>query len=522
MATRSATGSSPRAWPGDDVAARHSPCRCGAAVGLVAGLGSWPRSASAAAWAGRVAARHPARREAGHRIDPFALQEPWRASCRARSRRRPASTGRSRRARRVRCATTSPTSAPALETASRSAGRSPARATKWTAGSRRSTCAARRPSSTGSTRSRPARTPRPRARRWPRSWPRPARMKAVSTDARDRLRLLDARLDELVARAVELSVSGSDIRDLRARRRRRQPRHRDGVAPPGARGGEPGRRRGRGRLAPGVAEPVTDGGRSDQQRLLAANLSVALGTLLSRVTGLLRVGVFGFVIGQNALADAYNGANNTPNSVYELLIGGVLSATLVPVFTAQLEDDDEEATSAVITVAVIAMAAVDGGRRRRRAADLPPVLPAPSAASTPSSTGRWARPWRDLPAPDLLLRAHGTRLPLLHARRRFFAPAWAPVLANLVIIGVLADGAERPARARSRRSTWPTPTPGSAAARPRHHVRHRRHGGRRCCPRSCRAGVHLRFRPTGATRPCARSLTLSGWTSATSPPTRSP
>jgi hypothetical protein len=34
-------------------------------------------------------------------------------------------------------------------------------------------------------------------------------MQAVSTDARDRLRLLDARLDELVARAVELSVSGS-------------------------------------------------------------------------------------------------------------------------------------------------------------------------------------------------------------------------------------------------------------------------------------------------------------------------
>jgi hypothetical protein len=36
-----------------------------------------------------------------------------------------------------------------------------------------------------------------------------ARMQAVSTDARDRLRLLDARFDELVARAVELSVSGS-------------------------------------------------------------------------------------------------------------------------------------------------------------------------------------------------------------------------------------------------------------------------------------------------------------------------
>ena len=36
------------------------------------------------------------------------------------------------------------------------------------------------------------------------------RMTQVSTDARDRLRLLDARMDELIARAAELSVTSSD------------------------------------------------------------------------------------------------------------------------------------------------------------------------------------------------------------------------------------------------------------------------------------------------------------------------
>ncbi len=35
-------------------------------------------------------------------------------------------------------------------------------------------------------------------------------MTAVVDDARDRLRLLDARLDEAVARAVELSVDSGD------------------------------------------------------------------------------------------------------------------------------------------------------------------------------------------------------------------------------------------------------------------------------------------------------------------------
>jgi hypothetical protein len=41
-----------------------------------------------------------------------------------------------------------------------------------------------------------------------------ARMNATVTDARDRLRLLDARLDEAVARAIELSVQGGDVKDV--------------------------------------------------------------------------------------------------------------------------------------------------------------------------------------------------------------------------------------------------------------------------------------------------------------------
>ena len=72
-------------------------------------------------------------------------------------------------------------------------------------------------------------------------------------------------------------------------------------------------------------------------------LIVAVGTAMSRLTGLLRVVVFGIIIGQTALADAFDGANNSPNSIYELLVGGLLAASLVPLFTRFAEDDDEEA-----------------------------------------------------------------------------------------------------------------------------------------------------------------------------------
>ena len=72
-----------------------------------------------------------------------------------------------------------------------------------------------------------------------------------------------------------------------------------------------------------MALPVTS------QNLRRANLTVASGTALSRLTGVIRIIVFGFMIGQTALADVYDAANNAPNVVYELLLGGILAATLV-------------------------------------------------------------------------------------------------------------------------------------------------------------------------------------------------
>ena len=84
-------------------------------------------------------------------------------------------------------------------------------------------------------------------------------------------------------------------------------------------------------------------------------LVVAIGTAVSRLTGLLRVVVFGVIIGQTALADAFDGANNSPNSIYELLVGGLLSASLVPLFTRFAEDDDEEAKDAVISASLVVL-----------------------------------------------------------------------------------------------------------------------------------------------------------------------
>ena len=92
--------------------------------------------------------------------------------------------------------------------------------------------------------------------------------------------------------------------------------------------------------------------------LLRSNITVAAGTAASRVTGLIRVAALGVVLGQGALADAYNQANSTPNLVYELMLGGVLSATLVPLFTRLADDGDSEGAAAVASVATVFLVAL--------------------------------------------------------------------------------------------------------------------------------------------------------------------
>ncbi|HEV7523316.1 MAG TPA: lipid II flippase MurJ, partial [Acidimicrobiia bacterium] len=100
---------------------------------------------------------------------------------------------------------------------------------------------------------------------------------------------------------------------------------------------------------------TTDGDDRSRAGLARSSAAVAAGTLLSRVTGLLRVVVLAAAIGKASLADTYNLANITPNIVYELLVGGVLAATLVPVFVDLLERRDERSTAAVFTVTMTSL-----------------------------------------------------------------------------------------------------------------------------------------------------------------------
>jgi putative peptidoglycan lipid II flippase len=187
-----------------------------------------------------------------------------------------------------------------------------------------------------------------------------------------------------------------------------------------------------------------------------AHVTVAAGTATSRATGLIRVIVFGAIVGQTALADAYDVANNAPNVVYELLLGGVLAATLVPLLSRHLDRGDDEATDAVVGTALVGILALT----------VLGVLLAPvvfsvftldPAAGVDAAALR--RTGTDLTRVFMLqVAGYGVTAlatALLNARRRFAAAAWAPVLTNTVtiaaLLGLRADLGRRPALADAAR-----------------------------------------------------------------------
>ena len=190
---------------------------------------------------------------------------------------------------------------------------------------------------------------------------------------------------------------------------------------------------------------------AERERLVRSSAAVATGTLLSRLTGLLRVAVLAYAIGRATLADTYNLANSTPNIVYELILGGVLSATLVPLFVDNLERRDDRATSALFTVTMTALTLLTVVAMLLRAADRAALRA--RHAREPSAAAQlhvmtiftlWFLPQMLFYGFTALATA------LLNAHRRFVAAAFAPVVNNVVVIAVLLVFAAQHRRRRAR------------------------------------------------------------------------
>ena len=181
--------------------------------------------------------------------------------------------------------------------------------------------------------------------------------------------------------------------------------------------------------------------------LMAAVGSMAAGTAISRATGVLRVLALVYVLGISPLADAYNLANTIPNMVYDVVLGGVLGATFIPVFIQRLTSTSEreawKSISAVVTLAVVLLAATTA----IFLALAPLLIDAFTSLEHVQHTGSAQHLATQRHVATVLLRWFVPQVflygllsiggALLNVRRRFGAPMWVPIANNVVCIGVL-------------------------------------------------------------------------------------
>lgn len=169
-------------------------------------------------------------------------------------------------------------------------------------------------------------------------------------------------------------------------------------------------------------------------------------TIASRVLGLARTLVFSQSIGAGCLGTAYTTANQVPNLIYELALGGALTSAMVPVLarsagyaatSTEAKQRVTQITSALLTWGVIILAPLTAvvALAAGPVADL--LNPANPNANCPhaqmiASTSQLLV----LFAPQVFLYGLSVVLfGLLQAYRRFTGPALAPVIANMVLIG---------------------------------------------------------------------------------------
>jgi putative peptidoglycan lipid II flippase len=169
--------------------------------------------------------------------------------------------------------------------------------------------------------------------------------------------------------------------------------------------------------------------------LLKSSAVMALGTVASRLLGFVRNAVIVIALGTGPLGDVYNVANTFPNVVYDLLLGGILTAVHVPMLVRALEKDrayGEEYEARLLTIVLgglLALTAI--------AMLCAPLLVDLYASGFTPDQHKLAVIFALFFLPQIFFYGVGALAGAsLNARGSFGAPMWTPVLNSVVVIVV--------------------------------------------------------------------------------------
>jgi putative peptidoglycan lipid II flippase len=189
-----------------------------------------------------------------------------------------------------------------------------------------------------------------------------------------------------------------------------------------------------------VSVPVAERGSARQRGGGIGRAAVLIGaiTMLARVIGFGRQVVFAHTVQASCLGTAYTTANMVPNIIYDIVAGGALTAVVVPVLAGPARSDPEQVrrTSAALlswtVLLLVPVSLIIAAIARPLVSVLLGGTPGCPRAEMVTLGARMLVVF----APQILLYGLAVVLyGILQAHRRFAAPALAPVLSSLVVIG---------------------------------------------------------------------------------------
>jgi putative peptidoglycan lipid II flippase len=168
-------------------------------------------------------------------------------------------------------------------------------------------------------------------------------------------------------------------------------------------------------------------------------------TVLARLVGFGRQVVFAHTVGTTCLGTAYTTANMVPNIIYDIVLGGALSSVVVPVLAGPAGSaapaagaEARRIASALLTWTVLLLVPVSAALALAAHPIISALLSGASGCPRGPLAGVGAR-MLIVFAPQVLLYGLAVVLyGILQSHRRFGAPALAPLLSSLVVIGAYA------------------------------------------------------------------------------------
>ena len=158
------------------------------------------------------------------------------------------------------------------------------------------------------------------------------------------------------------------------------------------------------------------------------------GTVASRLLGLVRQQVFAIEFGTSGQMDAFWTAMRVPDTIYNIVAGGLLGSSLIPVFAGYLARDQRDEAARVASSVMNMMLILAGLAAALMEVFAPQLTSLLVASYSPEKQRLVVDLTRIVLIQPLFLGVAGVMMGVLNTYQHFLLPALAPVVYNLSII----------------------------------------------------------------------------------------